>query len=218
MRAHRDRIYRREHRPQKRARQRKIRQSRVGFVQRLKLDRGCEICGYDRCPTALDFHHKDASENARRVADLASFRVPLRRIIAEIRQCRLLCRNCHHELTWDRDLPEPQTTRQRRTLERRRIVATLKVERGCKICGYRKCAYALSFHHRDPSEKSFNIGDGLNREYSLERIVAEIAKCQTLCQNCHSELHFKERLARVGGPLEPTRYRDGSVQLVMPLG
>lgn len=58
----------------------------------------------------------------------------------------------------------------------------------CLICGYNKCISALEFHHRDPKEKDFHLGqDGHSR--SWERIKKEIDKCDLLCANCHREEH-----------------------------
>jgi len=58
----------------------------------------------------------------------------------------------------------------------------------CVICGYKKCPRALSFHHRDPNQKSFGISTrGLTR--SWKKIQEEIDKCVLLCANCHMEVH-----------------------------
>ena len=56
----------------------------------------------------------------------------------------------------------------------------------CAICGYDKCLRALSFHHIDPSTKSFGISG--NHCLSWEKIKNELDKCILLCSNCHMEL------------------------------
>ena len=59
----------------------------------------------------------------------------------------------------------------------------------CVICGYKKCIGALQFHHRNPKEKDFTIG-----RYTViawEKIKKELDKCDILCSNCHSEVHFE---------------------------
>jgi len=74
--------------------------------------------------------------------------------------------------------------------KRRQYTQEYKLSKGCKICGYNKCAGALDFHHSN-DDKEFTIGS-----YSimnLERIEREIKKCVVLCRNCHAELHEKER-------------------------
>lgn len=57
----------------------------------------CELCGYDRCQDALDFHHKDPKKK--------SFGISVRgltrswaAIKSEIEKCVLICANCHREI------------------------------------------------------------------------------------------------------------------------
>jgi ribosomal protein S27AE len=57
----------------------------------------CQLCGYDRCMAALEFHHLDPTKK--------SFELSLRgvtRSFKELRQeatkCALLCANCHAEV------------------------------------------------------------------------------------------------------------------------
>lgn len=58
----------------------------------------------------------------------------------------------------------------------------------CEICGYNKCKDALDFHHLDPNEKDFGIGEkGYTR--SWEKVKTELDKCQLVCANCHREIH-----------------------------
>ena len=59
----------------------------------------------------------------------------------------------------------------------------------CVDCGETHPA-CLDFHHRDPKQKSFSIGkEGV--KFSKERILAEIAKCDVLCANCHRKRHWR---------------------------
>lgn len=53
---------------------------------------------------------------------------------------------------------------------------------GCADCG-ESDPVVLDFHHRDPSQKLFNIGTA--RGKSVPKVVAEIAKCDVVCANCH---------------------------------
>ena len=57
----------------------------------------------------------------------------------------------------------------------------------CIRCGYNEFISGLCFHHRDPKEKDKNF-DSM-RSWSLERILAEIKKCDLLCHNCHVSFH-----------------------------
>lgn len=58
----------------------------------------------------------------------------------------------------------------------------------CEICGYNKFQGALEFHHRDPTQKDFQLSKAKSWTFS-ERVENELDKCQILCSNCHKELH-----------------------------
>jgi hypothetical protein len=55
----------------------------------------CQRCGYDRCPEALELHHRDPNNKEFQIRDghIRSWE----RIKAELDQCDLLCANCHRE-------------------------------------------------------------------------------------------------------------------------
>ena len=58
----------------------------------------------------------------------------------------------------------------------------------CEVCGYKKCVNALEFHHIDPNEKEFGVGEnGYTR--SIQAIKKELDKCILVCSNCHREIH-----------------------------
>lgn len=85
---------------------------------------------------------------------------------------------------------EAASARQVRYMHRRRNhLAGLRAA-GCVDCG----AAAVDFHHRDPSTKLFNIGDGTSRAW--QKLLAELAKCDPVCESCHTERH--RQLAAVG--------------------
>lgn len=48
----------------------------------------------------------------------------------------------------------------------------------------------LTFHHKNPDDKSFTISHSLH--LSLEKLLCEIKKCELLCMNCHMKKHKKE--------------------------
>jgi hypothetical protein len=72
--------------------------------------------------------------------------------------------------------------RQRARTRRARLDA-IKLEHGCADCGYREHPAALEFDHRDPATKAFNIAQSASRSWAAT--VAEIAKCDVRCANCH---------------------------------
>jgi hypothetical protein len=83
---------------------------------------------------------------------------------------------------------EGRDEQRRRTENTRRkhlaIVTAIKLENGCIDCGYRGHPAALHFDHRDPATKSFGISRSLG--FSLPILMAEIAKCDVRCANCHA--------------------------------
>ena len=57
----------------------------------------CNICGYQRCVEALEFHHLDASEKDFGVSDKGYAR-SWERVRRELDKCVMLCANCHREV------------------------------------------------------------------------------------------------------------------------
>lgn len=57
----------------------------------------------------------------------------------------------------------------------------------CMICGYDKNLAALTFHHRDPTEKEFAVA--AIQDHNWSKVKRELDKCDLLCFNCHMELH-----------------------------
>ena len=53
----------------------------------------CSICGYNKCPGALTFHHLDPSIKEFRISLKQSFKA----MKSELDKCILLCNNCHAE-------------------------------------------------------------------------------------------------------------------------
>lgn len=58
----------------------------------------------------------------------------------------------------------------------------------CQICGYDKYIGNLTFHHKNPATKHFNIS-AVILKYSLTKLVSEASKCIVACHNCHGEIH-----------------------------
>ena len=75
--------------------------------------------------------------------------------------------------------------------ERRKKLKEMSIEyKGgkCEKCGYNKCNNALEFHHLDPKQKDFGIGQN-GHTRSWERTKEELDKCIMVCANCHREIH-----------------------------
>jgi predicted nucleic acid-binding Zn ribbon protein len=59
----------------------------------------------------------------------------------------------------------------------------------CKVCGYKTCKAALTFHHLDPKIKSFEVDMRHCSNHSWKKLLLEADKCDLLCFNCHIENH-----------------------------
>lgn len=55
----------------------------------------CVLCGYDRCRSALQFHHRDPMTKE---FELSKISTNLERARKEAAKCVLLCGNCHAEV------------------------------------------------------------------------------------------------------------------------
>ena len=76
---------------------------RKQLVAEYKTARGCEACGYNQHPVALDLDHVDRSTKlaALSVMVLDPGKYPLHALVAELDKCRVLCRNCHAIKTYE---------------------------------------------------------------------------------------------------------------------
>jgi hypothetical protein len=80
----------------------------------------CEICGYNKCVGALQFHHKDPKEKEFRISGIS---ISWDKIKTELAKCALLCANCHMEIHHSgNDIPD---------------LLIPKIEMYCSSCGKR---------------------------------------------------------------------------------
>lgn len=75
-------------------------------------------------------------------------------------------------------------------------ISELKIKQGCVICGYNLYPESLDFDHLPGFEKHKGIGALIRDNASIEKIEAEIAKCQVLCANCHRHITRTRRLTK----------------------
>ncbi len=68
------------------------------FIRNYKKNKGCEICGYNKHPEILDFHHKNRNDKNKGVNILMKTLKNIETIKKEIEKCILVCPNCHREL------------------------------------------------------------------------------------------------------------------------
>lgn len=102
------------------------------------------------------------------------------------KQTKYCSRKCHNQCGNKKH--QNYVAQQKRGLERKiRLLETLG--RKCELCGYDRNYAGLSFHHKDPSKKSFSLDIRHCSNRSWDKLLAESEKCQLLCIRCHTEIH-----------------------------
>lgn len=76
------------------------------------------------------------------------------------------------------------------------IIKQYKLDQGCTDCGYNAHSVALEFDHLPGTVKLFNVGQKIGT-WSMAKLMAEIAKCEVVCANCHA-VRTEGRWVRVG--------------------
>jgi len=98
-----------------------------------------------------------------------------------------LRKGAERQARWRRSNPEVYRARWERAHAEKKQILDEARSGGCIRCGESDVA-CLDFHHRNGlTDKKGHIG--FIRRFSIERIRAEIAKCDVLCVNCHRKHH-----------------------------
>lgn len=105
---------------------------------------------------------------------------------------RTKCTECQRKYQRDRvKATRPRRSTQaldRKYLRKKKCVEYLGGK--CLACGYDRCVKAMTFHHRDATQKLFEISARL--DYAWCDLKTELDKCDLLCFNCHMEEHCEE--------------------------
>jgi hypothetical protein len=92
------------------------------------------------------------------------------------------CRDCRR--VYQRGRP--------RVLLAKRLVREAK-KGPCADCGVEYPHYVMDFDHRPGAGKHANLSILVKRGASRESILAEIAKCDLVCANCHRARTYRRR-------------------------
>lgn len=138
----------------------------------------CENC-QETSIFVLEFHHIDPSS---KIDWLIGYDCRWSKLESEVKKCRLLCRNCHRQI---------HAFGTERNLKAKTKLLQVKGVIGCEKCGYSKSITVLDFHHRNESDKKFQVNscDIRRPHIHWEDILAEIDKTDVLCCNCHTLVH-----------------------------
>lgn len=103
------------------------------------------------------------------------------------------CKNCHRKMRKayydnNKDLERIRTKNTKIAFVKwfKELKSSLK----CNRCGENHPA-TLDFHHTDPLQKE-NAVAVLAGNGSKSKLLAEIAKCEVLCANCHRKHHYAD--------------------------
>jgi len=126
-------------------------------------------------------------KHCKKCGNNVPFKVIIKGKTRRLKKNRNFCLNCS-----PLRLPKssPPNKRSERRKRKEKLVKILGGK--CTKCGYNKSITALSFHHVNPKNKSFDIsGNGsLLKDWNI--LLTEAMKCVLLCLNCHAELHNDE--------------------------
>lgn len=109
-----------------------------------------------------------------------------------------LCKPCKNDYNreWYKKNSSKHKADVRRNAERykERFVAivTEYKSKGCADCGKVYPPYVMDFDHLEDTEKVANVASMAG--WSLEKVEAEIAKCEVVCANCHRIRTHKRRI------------------------
>lgn len=106
-----------------------------------------------------------------------------------IKECKIHGKHPHRNYAGDNRWRCLACEAERKKKHRTNLKARLVKEMGgkCILCDYNRFIGALEFHHIDPSQKSFGLGEtGWMAGY--EKCRKEVEKCVLLCSTCHKEV------------------------------
>jgi hypothetical protein len=155
----------------------------------------CQKCGKEFSLGVIDAHHPDPSVKEYILSEILNNSALQERpeLIAELDQCQMLCARCHGNFHSDPRLSHEDTysgtnKKKGRQIDCRKKMVREKFGEHCLECGDWLYPKEMVFHHRDPAEKTGEPSD-MMRMASKEAIMAEVAKCDILCRNCHRGVH-----------------------------
>jgi DNA-binding CsgD family transcriptional regulator len=85
---------------------------------------------------------------------------------------------------------EKRANRQKQTRHKiREFLKEYKQSRGCMDCGENYPYWILEFDHL--GDKDFELSKYRNHTQDLEKIKAEVSKCDVVCSNCHKDRTYR---------------------------
>ncbi len=146
----------------------------------------CKDCGYNKCHSALCFHHIDPKTKKYKLCHTILVQRKIETIMKEAIKCEMLCVNCH---AIKHDKMKISNKENRVSKIKSKLI---KERNGCQKCGLNtEILRVYHFHHIDPHTKKYTLSQVNMWGLSDEEIENEFKKCLVLCGNCHAEEHHK---------------------------
>lgn len=155
----------------------------------------CGDCSQVFEPHQMDFDHRNPADKLFRLTESRAMLMSRHRLLSEKKKCDIVCANCHRLRT--RAAHVERMTRQAlqrgssRYLERKRVrwqehahLLDQLRDAPCADCKRRFPPCAMDFDHRDPAMKRGGVTRMVGRA-GASTILAEAAKCDIVCANCH---------------------------------
>jgi formate-dependent nitrite reductase cytochrome c552 subunit len=172
------------------------------FLRKLR-EVPCADCRGRFAGHQMDFDHRDPGQKR---FNLSSARAGLKNraeLLAEVAKCDVVCANCHrvrtrrqHRMWLAGRTPavSPRIDDQRARWRHRADLLDQLRSVPCADCGGTFPQCAMDFDHVDPTAKV----KGVTRMImgSIDRMLAEAAKCDIVCANCHRLRTFERREKR----------------------
>jgi hypothetical protein len=133
----------------------------------------CKDCGLSYPPYVMDFDHRDPTCKENEINHLLNkTTAPWARILGEIAKCDVVCVRCHRMRTW----------RPPKVIDSRRELILQLKDKPCADCGRSFHYCQMDFDH----VRGVKVGS-VSQMKSCKAILAEVAKCEVVCANCHRE-------------------------------
>jgi len=134
----------------------------------------CEICGYDKCIKALEFHHKDPEKKDKNWGRMRGWK--WEKIKKEIEKCDLLCCRCHREIHSELDaIKYNKATYNYSTKEAKPFIS-----KQCQICG--KDFKTKKDNAKFCSYKCSNLNHRKVKHPSKEELAKDIKEIHNFCE------------------------------------
>ena len=180
------------------------RQDATRDALRALRQRPCHDCGGIFKPHQMDFDHREPIAKAFRLTSSRGMLSAQKDLTAELAKCDVVCANCHRIRTRDRargrsgasqaGSSSDELARKRAYWRgQARLLDDLK-SRACVDCARTFPACAMDFDHVRPDQKRYTVSRMIGRA-GTATIMAEVAKCDIVCVNCHRDRTFRRREA-----------------------